>query len=161
MNILRTTCIAVAALALVACESTEGREKEIGGTLVGAAVGGLLGSQIGGGTGQLAATAGGTLLGAYLGREVGKSLDRADAQYAERSAQRSLETTRTGTVSTWRNPDSGHSGTFTPTHTYKSADGMDCRDFEQTVTIGGETDKVFGTACRAPDGTWRIVNAPR
>jgi surface antigen len=33
----------------------------------------------------------------------------------------------------------------------------ECREFQQDVTIAGERVKAFGTACRQPDGTWKIV----
>jgi surface antigen len=150
--------VALLAFGLAACETRDTGQKEVGGALLGAVVGGLLGSRIGGGTGQLAATAAGTLFGAYAGSQVGRSLDKADRLYAERTAQRSLENTRSGRTSTWTNPDSGHSGTFTPTNTYQSRDGLDCRDFTQTATIDGRTEEVHGTACRQADGTWRIAN---
>lgn len=154
--------IACAALVLVfglsACDTNNAGQKEVGGTLLGAAVGGLLGSQIGGGSGKLAATAAGTLLGAYLGSEVGRSLDKSDRLYAERTAQHSLEYSRSGTSSTWQNPDTDHSGEFTPLNTYESRDGLDCRDYKQAVFIDGRAETVRGTACRQPDGTWRVVN---
>mgnify|MGYP003571028768 CR=1 FL=1 len=156
----KIACIALAlTLGLAACETNTAGQKEVGGALIGAAVGGLLGSQIGGGAGQLAATAGGTLLGAYLGSEVGRSLDKSDRLYAERTAQQSLESSRSGTTSTWVNPDTQHSGTFTPTNTYRSADGLDCRDYQQRVIIDGRDELATGTACRQADGTWRIVNS--
>jgi surface antigen len=142
---------------LVGCETDVG-DKQVGGTLLGAVVGGLLGSQIGGGRGQLATTAAGTLLGAYLGREVGKSLDRADRLHAERTARDGLEKSPTGHTTRWVNPDSGHSGTFTPAHAYRSRDSLNCRDYQQTVTIDGRTETATGTACRMADGTWRVAN---
>lgn len=140
-----------------ACETDAGR-KEVVGTFVGAVIGGLLGAQIGGGKGQLATTAGGTLLGAYLGSKVGQSLDRADRLYAERTAQRSLNATTSGQTSKWSNPDNGHRGTFTPINRYRSADGVSCRDYRQTVTIGGRAETVTGTACRGADEEWRVIN---
>lgn len=141
-----------------ACETDAGR-KEVGGTFIGAVIGGLLGAQIGGGKGQLATTAAGTLLGAYLGSRVGQSLDRTDRLYAERATQRSLNSSTSGHASTWSNPDTGHSGRFTPVNRYRSADGLSCRDYNQTVTIGGRTETATGTACRGADGEWRVVNA--
>lgn len=154
----KTMILALAAiLSLAACETDSG-PKQTGGALIGAIVGGLLGSKIGGGSGQLAATAAGTLLGGYLGSETGRSLDRADRVYAERAAQQSLESKPSGSASTWVNPDTGHSGTITPTNTYRSADGLHCRDYQQTVTIEGRSETVHGTACREKDGAWRVVN---
>ncbi len=155
---LKSTILVLAAvLVLSGCESDRGT-KQTGGALVGAVVGGLLGSQIGGGTGKLATTAAGTLLGAYLGSEAGKSLDRADRVYAERAAQQGLESKRSGTPSKWVNPDTGHSGAITPLNTYRSGDGLHCRDYEQAITVDSRLETARGTACRQSDGTWRIVN---
>jgi len=56
-----------------------------------------------------------------------------------------------------RNPDTGYSGSFTPTRTYRVADGRYCCEYVQTVMIGGEEHQAYGTACRQPDGAWKIV----
>ncbi len=135
-----------------------GGTKQTLGTLGGAGAGAFIGSQIGHGTGNLAATAIGGLLGAFIGSEVGKSLDRADQQYMQQTTQRTLESAPAGQSSTWQNPDSGHSGTVTPVRTYQTDSGQYCREFQQTVTIGGQTQQAYGTACRQPDGSWRVVN---
>jgi surface antigen len=145
-------------LALAACEGSNYGQKQTGGAVIGGAAGGLLGSQVGGGTGRLAATAAGALIGLLVGSEVGKSLDRADRLHAQQTTQQSLETAKTGTTATWTNPDSGHSGTVTPTKTYQSAEGQYCREYQQTVTVGGKTENAYGTACRQPDGSWKVVN---
>jgi len=34
----------------------------------------------------------------------------------------------------------------------------ECREYQSTTTIAGQPESVVGTACRQPDGTWRIVN---
>ncbi len=154
--IAKTLVILLAAASLAACADANG-SKQTGGALVGAALGGLLGSTIGGGRGQLAAVAAGTLMGAFLGREVGVSLDRADRQYANRAASRGLEHKSSGETTSWSNPDSGHSGTFTPVRTYREPSGRYCREYQQTVTVGGQTEQAYGTACRQPDGSWKIV----
>lgn len=142
------------ALTLAGC--ADNGPKQTGGTLVGAGLGALAGSQIGGGKGQLAAVALGALGGAFLGSEVGKSLDRADRTYMAQNSQSTLERTPTGQSTSWRNPDSGHSGTFTPTRTYQEQ-GRDCREYEQTIYVGGRNETAVGRACRNPDGTWQIV----
>lgn len=142
---------------LAACTDGTGPKEGVG-TVLGAATGAVLGAQVGQGTGQLAAVATGTLLGAFLGSEVGKSLDRADIAYAERTRQRSLERNPAGTTSTWTNPDSGHSGTITPVKTYQQPSGDYCREYQTTVTVGGQTEDAYGTACRQPDGSWKIVD---
>ncbi len=156
MNITRITSAALVVLSLAACAELQNNPKRSLGTLLGAGLGALVGSQIGGGTGQLAAVAIGALGGAYLGGEVGRSLDRADKAHAERASRSALEYTRTGQTVRWRNPDSGHSGTFTPTRTYQAASGRNCREYQTTVTVGGRTKDAYGTACRQGDGTWKI-----
>ena len=77
--------------------------------------------------------------------------------YAQRTAQQSLEYNQTGQTAAWRNPDSGHSGTVTPTRTYRTADGQNCREFEQTIYVDGKQETAKGRACRRADGTWQIV----
>ncbi|WP_305044076.1 RT0821/Lpp0805 family surface protein [Geoalkalibacter sp.] len=146
----------VLVLTLAGCATAPG-PKETGGTLIGAAGGGLLGAQVGKGRGQLIAVAVGTLAGALIGQEVGRSLDRADQMWMERNAQQALEYNRSQQASTWHNPDSGNSGSFTPIRTYQTAQGQNCREYVQTVNIGGQPQQAYGTACRQPDGTWLIV----
>lgn len=148
--------VAASALTLAGC--ADQGQKQTGGTLIGAAAGGLLGSQFGGGVGKIAATAVGVLAGGWLGSEVGKSLDNADKAAMRQSAQYSLEATKTGHTSNWSNPDSGNSGTVTPTKTYQTAEGEYCREYQQTVTVAGKTEEAYGTACRQPDGSWKVRN---
>lgn len=153
----RYLCAAlVPALLLCGCESTMG-PKETAGTFVGGAGGALIGSQFGGGKGRLLGVAVGTLAGALIGQEIGRSLDSADRREMERTAQSSLEYSRSAETAAWRNPDSGNSGTFTPTRTYRSDGGRYCREYRQTVVIGGREQEAYGTACRRPDGAWEIV----
>jgi surface antigen len=136
--------------------------KESIGTLGGAALGGLAGAQLGHGTDNLAATGAGVLLGGLLGNQVGKSLDRADTTAARQTAGQALETAPTGEAVPWHNPDTGNSGTVTPTRTYTPPqpqyEGQVCREFQQAITVGGETQRGFGRACRQPDGSWKIVS---
>lgn len=158
MRVLKLAAVAVVAIGLAACEQQNGGNKQTIGTLLGAAGGAVAGAQFGKGRGQIAAVAVGTLLGALAGSEIGKSLDRADRLAMEQTTQSALETGRSGEEVVWRNPDSGHSGTVTPEPAYQKSDNTYCREYQQTVTIGGKTEEAYGTACRQPDGTWKIVN---
>ncbi len=153
-----STAIALAAMiSLSACVTDQGQKQTLG-TLIGAGLGGLAGSQIGSGSGQLAAVGAGVLLGGLLGSEVGKSLDKADQAFLANNARSALESTPSGMSSNWVNPDSGNSGSLTPTNTYATSSGQPCREYHSTVTIEGQTEDVYGTACREPDGSWRFVN---
>lgn len=131
--------------------------KQTVGTLGGAALGGLLGAQFGSGSGQLAATAAGTLLGALVGSEIGRSMDQVDRLRMDQ-ANRRAQTAPLGTGITWNNPDTGNYGTVTPVRDGTSSTGQYCREFQQTVTVGGRTEQAYGIACRQPDGSWRVAS---
>jgi surface antigen len=164
MTTMRKRLIAslLAATMLVGCAGSGGpgefgANKTTAGGLLGGVGGAVAGAQFGSGSGQLAAVAIGTLVGALVGTEVGKSLDKADQQYAYR-AQQQAQAAPIGQTITWSNPDSGHSGTVTPVREGRIAStGEYCREFRQNVQVGGQTQQAYGTACRQPDGSWRIV----
>jgi len=140
---------------LTGCAEGQGNKQTIG-TIIGAGVGILAGSQFGGGKGQWAAAAIGGLAGAYAGSEFGKVLDEDDQNLSRQTAQVALENNKTGQESTWRNPDSGHSGGTAPTRTYNDS-GKDCREFETTVNVEGKSETATGRACRNDDGSWTVV----
>ncbi len=148
----------VLAVSLTACADSQYGQKQQVGAVLGGVAGGLLGSKVGGGSGKLAATAIGSVLGVFLGSEVGKSLDKADQTYASQTHQKALEKSPTGNTEEWRDPDSGHSGSVTPTYTFRKGDGQYCREYQQTVTVGGRTENAYGTACRQPDGSWQVAS---
>lgn len=147
------TSVAVASLLVVGCAGTPPPTREEGGTLIGAVAGGVLGSTIGSGSGQAAAIFVGAILGAIAGREIGRGLDIQD----EMRAQQALEKSRTGDTTSWVDPDSGGTVSITPTRTYPKG-GTHCREYTSEVIVGGKREQAYGTACRQPDGTWKIVS---
>jgi surface antigen len=162
MNFTKTKKIVTAAavacgLALSGCANDGQGGKEVGGTLMGAALGGLVGSQFGSGGGQLAATAAGTLLGAYIGNSVGRQLDEDDRQRMRAAEMRAYSSPINEPI-VWNNPRTGNSGTITPVRDGRSSRGAYCREFQSEIIVGGRRENAHGTACREPDGSWRIVN---
>lgn len=169
---IRTVCaLASTTMLLAACgpQSAEnarkggvlngaGFSKSDVGTVLGAAGGAVLGNQVGKGSGRVAAIAVGTLLGAGIGHEIGASLDRADINYYKKTQQTALETAHAGETLPWRNPKSGNSGSFTPSNYYQNDSGEYCREYSQTIQVGGRTEEAYGKACRKEDGSWQIVN---
>ncbi len=143
-------------LSLGGCASNEGNNKQVGGAVIGGIGGALLGSVFGKGSGRLAAVAVGTLVGAMVGQEVGKSLDKADRAAIDRAESRAT-TAPIGETINWDNPDSGNSGTVTPVRDGKDTTGRYCREFKQTIEIGGRLEEGYGTACRQEDGSWQIM----
>ncbi len=152
-----TALIVVLAFALAACAETgqavRNNPKTTWGGMLGAASGGLIAAAAGGGA---AGIVGGVLLGGLVGGAIGNHLDQRDKELAIQAANNAFENARTGEASTWRNPDSGNSGSITPTRTYQAPSGGYCREYQQDIIVGGETHKSYGTACRQPDGSWKI-----
>ena len=157
MKYIKLFLLTVFLAVLGGCASETHRgEREVSGGLAGAALGGLLGAQFGSGSGQLAGTAIGVLIGTLVGSEIGHSMDEVDRMRANQAVVKS-HSAPLGEKITWNNPESGHRGTITPTRDGYSDSGSYCREFYQTVDIGGRTEEAYGVACRQPDGTWRIV----
>jgi len=157
----QVTCIGLSVALLAACAQPgqPGHVKKADvGMLGGAAMGAILGSNVGKGKGNIAAIAVGTLLGAGIGREIGASLDKADIVYHKRAANRALETQPSGQPLPWNNPSSSASGTITPTNYYQNASGQYCREYQQTISVGGKTANGYGVACRQQDGSWQLQN---
>ena len=126
------------------------------GALGGAAAGGLLGAAIG--NGRTRDIAAGVAVGGLLGALAGNLLDSRDRRLAAEAATHAFENVPSGSSVPWRNPDSGNSGSYTPTRTYQTARGQYCREFQQEIVVGGRREQGYGTACRQPDGTWQIQN---
>ena len=139
-----------------ACASNtwEENQKAIIGGAGGAAAGGLIASAFDADT---AGILGGMIVGGLIGGAIGNRMDAADRREANRATYSALELAPSGTATRWHNPDSGNSGATTPTSTYQAQNGEYCREYEQTVTIGDETQSAYGTACRQADGNWHIV----
>lgn len=155
-TILMLTMISTVALA--GCETLNDRgNKELIGAGTGAVVGGILGSKVGNGSGQLWAAGVGTLLGALVGSEVGRSLDKADMVYAQK-ANTQAHTAPLGQDISWNNPESGNSGVITPVRDGNDTAGRYCREYNQTINVGGQKEQGYGIACRQPDGSWEIVS---
>ena len=153
----KVTAIILCAFSLSACE---GGSKEGFGTLMGALGGAMVGSAISdngrGGTGNGIVI--GALAGGIIGNSIGRSLDEKDRRDMYRAQQVALESYPSGQSSTWYNPDSGNSGTYVPQPAQQNDAGQYCREYQQTVTVGGKTETAYGKACRQPDGDWKIVN---
>jgi surface antigen len=156
MSRARLALMLVTVLAVsVGCADVGQNPKTAIGAAGGAAAGGLIGAAA---SHNPLAIAGGVVLGGLVGGAVGNMLDQRDHQLAAQAAQQALETAPTGTAIPWRNPDNGHAGTVTPVRTYQVADGRYCREYQQVVTVGGQHQQAYGTACRQPDGSWQVVN---
>ncbi len=156
-KIILTTAL-IATVGLAGCESVmySGQKEKIG-AVTGAVLGGVLGSNVGGGKGQLVATGIGVLVGTLVGSELGRSLDKADMTYASQ-ANTQAHTAPLGEAIAWNNPQTGNSGAVTPVRDGNDSTGKYCREYQQTIYVGGQQETGYGIACEQPDGTWKIVS---
>jgi surface antigen len=147
--------LTLAAFLLTGCTYVEQNPKTTIGAAGGATVGGLIAAAAGANPAAIAASVVGGLL---VGGLVGNLLDERDKRLQAEAAHRALETAPAGTSVAWKNPDTGHSGTVTPTKTYQAPGGSYCRDYQATVEIDGKQERATGKACRQADGTWRVTS---
>lgn len=77
------------------------------------------------------------------------------SQREHEAAQVKATTAPVGEEINWHTDSSSGSVVTTKEGTNKS--GLTCREFQQTITIGGETEQAYGTACLQADGAWKIV----
>jgi len=83
----------------------------------------------------------------------------AARSFAQDPLQNALEYNPTNQASTWVNPDTGSTDSVVPVRTFENNVGQPCREFQRTIVIGGREEQGYGTACRQPDGSWRIVSS--
>jgi hypothetical protein len=75
---------------------------------------------------------------------------------AREDAQIKATTAPVGETIDWT--QGGATGTVTTTREGTSSTGRYCREFQQTVEVGGKSEQAYGTACQQPDGSWEIVS---
>jgi surface antigen len=146
----RALVILVAALALAACS---GKPEVTTGAIPGANPGTVVGSPIAVGAGEAPV---GPVEGGLMGAEVGRSLDDKDRAIALKAEYEALEYGRAGQPTVWQSRASDNHGQITVGSSYQ-VNRLDCREYTHNVWIGGRPRVVKGTACREPDGVWRIV----
>jgi len=56
----------------------------------------------------------------------------------------------------WQNPDTNIPFQMTVTHTGTNNSGSYCCQYQTVGIVGGRKETMVGTACRQPNGTWKI-----
>ncbi|RDD62166.1 glycine zipper 2TM domain-containing protein [Ferruginivarius sediminum] len=128
--------------------------RELLGQVLGGAAGAAVGSQVGSGSGTTAAIVGGAIIGALIGGQIGRQMDQVD----QNCVGQVLEHAETGQTVNWQNPDDGGQYSVTPRETYQRGDGRYCREYTAKARVGGDSQTVYGTACRQPDGSWELIS---
>jgi surface antigen len=126
----------------------------MGGAVVGGGLGAVLGNALDCQGCALIGGLVGAAIGGYTGNQIGQRMDQQDAA----RTQSAVNSRPTGSVTSWSNPDTGMQYDVTPTRTYKSPTTGDyCREVTiGQAEVGGQRKEVYGTACRQPDGSWKM-----
>jgi surface antigen len=150
----RTQVVAflVLSVLMAACQSGNQGTSETTGAVISP-----IGSQTSHGANNAAAAPPNTvLIGNFGGNQLGSAINDADRRRAAATEKRAF-TAPLGQQVTWSNPDDGNSGTITPVRDGYAANGAYCREFQQTIIVGGQQQKAYDKACQQPDGSWKIV----
>ena len=91
----------------------------------------------------------GRLVGGLLGHTAGRAMEEED----RRRAAMALEQ---GEPVRWENPRTGYEYSIQPGET-EFRDGRECRDFTLLGQVEGQPERIHGTACRNPDGSWEQI----
>lgn len=150
--------LATLAAGLAGCaQGSGGWNKQQTGTALGAVAGAAAGAAIGGKDDWWWAAGLGALAGGVVGNQVGAYLDRQDQQTSYQTANYALNNVPDGQEARWSNPENNTSGYTKPVETTQTASGQTCRVFQTGVSAQGQNTSGTGTACRQPDGTWKIM----
>lgn len=151
-KLLCSTLILATSISLAGCSSMSNQDV---GTVSGGVIGGLVGSQFGQGGGQLLAIGAGTLAGALIGGAIGKNMDETD----KLKMNQALEQNQVGQPAYWTNPKTEAHYTVVPTHNVTVHGNKYCREYRTTANIAGKQQQMYGTACRQPDGSWKMMSS--
>ena len=154
--VLRLAPVVLLAFTVCSCaamqQTYQENPKAVLGSLLGAGAGAGIAAAAGANPAWIVGSA---LMGGVLGGVIGNKLDDRDKRMASQAAAQAFENNLTGQASAWNNPDTGNRGSITPTRTYQQ-NGQYCREYKQTIVVGGEPQSAYGTACRRADGSWGI-----
>ena len=123
------------------------------GGMLGGATGAVLGSTVDKNDGRSAAIVGGAIIGVLVGGAIGQYMDSVD----QNCVGQILEHTPDGRSIAWRNSDNDFAYQVTPKAAFQTGDGRTCRNYVTEVWIDDQQQQVFGTACRQPDGSWKVI----
>jgi len=79
------------------------------------------------------------------------------AQREHEAAQVQATSAAVGEKITWTTNEAN--GYVVTTKQGTNNNGQTCREFQQNITVGGNTEEAYGTACLQADGAWSIVSS--
>ena len=152
-NSIKILGIGIVVLSMTGCANMTREET---GNLLGAVVGGSLAYGLGKDSSNKEIwVAAGLIGGALAGGHYAKLTDKGQKMHSH-AVHTNLETAQDNSTTSWNNPNNNEHGSVTVRNTNVS-NGTPCREFTQTIFVGGKAVEGYGTACRQADGSWKIM----
>jgi len=149
--------IGLAGVPLAGCETIE---KETGfnrdtqmGAAGGAAFGGIIAALANANPAWIAAS---VIMGGVAGGALGDYLGKGDSETHVQTNLNAINTLGVGQTATWQDNKSGNSGSTRVDRVYTAANGRSCKAFTETLRTAQKTVTQQGTACKQPDGSWKV-----
>jgi surface antigen len=96
------------------------------------------------------------LAGSWSGGKLGDQLTMDARDRMIDLTQSALNQGQSGKKVKWR--EGKLTGTIIPQIAFSGPNSLDCREFHQTLRLGDVVETGYATACRAPDGKWRLLS---
>ena len=145
--------IGLISMSLLGCANMT---REESGNVIGALIGGALAYELGKDSSNKEIwVATGIIGGAIAGGHYAVLTEPSQRMNAT-NMHTTLESIPDNAQTKWINPNTNESGTMTVVRTNNN-NGTPCREFTQTIYVGGKAVQGYGTACRQADGSWKII----
>jgi surface antigen len=84
-----------------------------------------------------------------------QGLGEAEIARARAAIQNALERTPSRQTGHWQSELTGLRGSVTPLRTFRTTEGLFCREFRETISASALERSAVRLACRTTDGLWR------
>lgn len=96
------------------------------------------------------------LAGSWSGGKLGGQLTMDARERMIELTQSALNQGQSGKKIKWR--QGKLTGTIIPQIAFAGPNALECREFHQTLRLEDVVETGYATACRAPDGKWRLLS---
>ena len=97
--------------------------------------------------------------GAATGPLVGPRLARAMDDVDHHCVGRTLEYAPDNHRVRWQSDTNNSAFLVVPVRTFQNQGGLYCREYLASVTVGGKAQEALASACRASNGTWKLLRS--
>lgn len=97
--------------------------------------------------------------GAATGPLVGPRLARAMDDVDHHCVGRTLEYAPDNHRVRWQSETNNTAYLVVPVRTFQNQGGLYCREYLASVTVGGKAQEALASACRAANGTWKLLRS--